>query len=600
MGFAWGYALLFAGTLAVVSAITSAIRTNAHSAGAAVANFLLNFFITGFIDLMVIMFVRPMLNLPGLALLIFLNILFAAVYASIVDFVIASGDYEGVGAATVLFWIGLVVFGVIWSIGHNSGHNAYKASHLVRVVEEKTGQPPASSTAHMKILSTDQARVKASNAMSSGEASTRNFQTYLNLGPATLQMVQGRLWYVFPLMFDGAINKHRLHGIEPGYIMINAEDPTAEPVERYDGIYSMIVSLGAGQGGQPDRWAYDHGWIHYLLRDPTLEIRDDGAPFYTLTLLKPRLGWTFDAPVGVLVINAHTGQIVHYNPGNVPQWIDRVYSEQMAKQIANWYGFYGHAPFGGRGNTNRYKISGDPVMVYTGGEHPSWRMLETSYGAETSTYRVIEMDSHTGAMRVYKPLEPMGTEDTVYEAFQAGSGVGAQMIRANHYQPVDLSLHVIYGHLTWMVTYEPEGSHPSFVGLGFVDAYHVAANNVAFGSAKSQALQNYLQQLSQEQNANGNAPGAGGQYVTVTGTVASVAWDIQGGTKYYYFTLNGPHGKPDETHVYSGTSSLGPAIVLAEPGDHVKLRVLKITQNDSQQTLQYFSDAQHPLTPAGS
>ena len=35
------------------------------------------------------------------------------------------------------------------------------------------------------------------------------------------------MWYVFPLEFDGAGNKHRLHGIEPGYIMVSAEDPNA-------------------------------------------------------------------------------------------------------------------------------------------------------------------------------------------------------------------------------------------------------------------------------------------------------------------------------------------------------------------------------------
>ena len=85
-----------------------------------------------------------------------------------------------------------------------------------------------------------------------------------------------------------------------------------------DGLYSMVISLGGGQGSEPDRWAYSHGYSGYLLDDPTLEINDQGLPFYTVTLLQPRVGWTFGAPVGVLVINAHTGQINRYALSDVP------------------------------------------------------------------------------------------------------------------------------------------------------------------------------------------------------------------------------------------------------------------------------------------
>ena len=80
----------------------------------------------------------------------------------------------------------------------------------------------------------------------------------------------------------------------------------------------MVISLGGGQGSEPDRWAYSHGYSGYLLDDPTLEINDQGLPFYTVTLLQPRVGWTFGAPVGVLVINAHTGQINRYALSDVP------------------------------------------------------------------------------------------------------------------------------------------------------------------------------------------------------------------------------------------------------------------------------------------
>ena len=365
-----------------------------------------------------------------------------------------------------------------------------------------------------------------------------------------------------------------------------------------DGLYSMVISLGGGQGSEPDRWAYSHGYSGYLLDDPTLEINDQGLPFYTVTLLSPRVGWTFYAPVGVLVINAHTGQISRYALGGVPYWVDRVYSQQMAMTIANWYGEYSQAGFQGIGSSdaNRFQVSSEPVMVYTGASHPVWRMLLTSYNNDNSVSKIIEMNAATGAMRIYTPQLPMSIEAPVIQAFDNASGVGATLVKADHYQAVDLTLHVIYGHLTWLATYEPQGSNPSFVGIGFVYAYEATANNVVFGSSKSAALQNYLTQLASMASANGGAPEQGGQYQTITGKIAAIGWDVTGGQKYWYVTLAGQPG-----HVYVGTvASVGPALVLAQTGDPVTISILNVGAQESTQTMQSFTDARIPLNAPGS
>ena len=534
---------------------------------------------------------RPMMTFGGLVPLILVNLVVMVVTAT-------AATFRRLNAGSAAAALAIVTFGTVWVIGHNSGHNAYLASHLVSVTVAPGDQMPASSTDHMVIVSPDIATTKASQAMATGVAGQRNYSTYLQLGPATLQYVDGRMWYVFPLEFDGAGNKARLHAIEPGYIMVSAEDPNAIPVEHYDGPYSMVVSLGGGQGSEPDRWAYSHGYSGYLLDDPTLEIDDQGRPYYTVTLLSPRLGWTFDAPVGVLVIDAHTGQITRYALGDVPSWVDRVYSQQMAMTIANWYGEYSEAGFQGVGssNANRFRVSGEPVMVYTGASNPVWRMLLTSYNSDNSVSKIIEMNAATGAMRVYTPQRPMSIEDPVIQAFDNASGTGATLVKADHYQAVDLTLHVIYGHLTWMATYEPEGSNPSFVGIGFVDAYQATANNVVFGNSKSAALQNYLAQLATEGTANGTAPEQGGLYQTITGKIAAMGWDITGGQKYWYITLAGHPG-----HVYVGTvSSVGPALVLAQPGDPVTIRILNVGAQESTETMQSFTDARVPLQASGS
>ena len=315
----------------------------------------------------------------------------------------------------------------------------------------------------MVIVSPDIATTKASQAMATGLAGQRNYSTYLQLGPATLQYVDGRMWYVFPLEFDGAGNKARLHAVVPGYIMVSAEDPNATPVEHYDGLYSMTISLGGGQGSEPDRWAYSHGYSGYVLNDPTLEINDQGLPFYTVTLLSPRVGWTFNAPVGVLVINAHTGQISRYALGGAPDWVDRVYSQQLAMTIANWYGEYSQAGFQGIGSSdaNRFQVSGAPVMVYTGGGHPVWRMLLISFNNDNSVSKIIEMNAASGAMRVYTPQLPMGIEAPVVQAFDNASGIGATLVKADHYQAVDLAIgwDVTGGQKYWYITLVGQPGH---------------------------------------------------------------------------------------------------------------------------------------------
>jgi len=389
------------------------------------------------------------------------------------------------------------------------------------------------------------------------------------------------------------------------------------------------------------RYVRDHlpGAAGYTLQDPTMEIIDSnqpqapaGTPFFTVTMLKPQVGHTFPAPVAVAVINAHTGQITKYDlPGHGPDqlaahapWVDRVYSATTAEQIANWYGMYNQGGWPGIGSTNanRFQVSGDPVLTYTGDENPSWRMLLTSYNSESSVYRIVEFDSATGAMRIYKPTGPMGIETTVAQAFCNAQGLGAGNVRSNHLVPEHMTLHVIDGNLVWMASYEssknngasdasasdqqegdtgdPCGNgeapadNPTFTGIGFVPAYSATASNAVFGATRAQALQNLFSSLAGQGNAQGSAS-AGASEVTVSGTLCEKDVD-PGAQATYYLTLCGAGGKSDFTRVYTGTSAVGPAIVLAHAGDPVVMKVFKATASNSQQQIQGFSDPRHPVS----
>jgi hypothetical protein len=623
--------------LGVISAVLSLIRSKGTGGTAAAVNFFGNLIVTGFaVTWPIVGLVLPSATFFGVLPLIFLDLVLALIIALCAD-----AAAEGLSVAPIVMVILVIVSGISWVVGDNGPHDAKAAANIVHVTQEPNDALPASVTSDLVVVTPDQAATKASQAMSSGIAATRNFATYTNPGPATLQRIDGKMWYAFQLEFDGSGNKQRLHAVVPGYILISAEDPNAPAVERYDGNYTMIVSLAGGQGSEPMRYVRDHlpGAAGYTLQDPTMEIIDSnqpqapaGTPFFTVTMLKPQVGHTFPAPVAVAVINAHTGQITKYDlPGHGPDqlaahapWVDRVYSATTAEQIANWYGMYNQGGWPGIGSTNanRFQVSGDPVLTYTGDENPSWRMLLTSYNSESSVYRIVEFDSATGAMRIYKPTGPMGIETTVAQAFCNAQGLGAGNVRSNHLVPEHMTLHVIDGNLVWMASYEssknngasdasasdqqegdtgdPCGNgeapadNPTFTGIGFVPAYSATASNAVFGATRAQALQNLFSSLAGQGNAQGSAS-AGASEVTVSGTLCEKDVD-PGAQATYYLTLCGAGGKSDFTRVYTGTSAVGPAIVLAHAGDPVVMKVFKATASNSQQQIQGFSDPRHPVS----
>ena len=80
----------------------------------------------------------------------------------------------------------------------------------------------------------------------------------------------------------------------------------------------------------------------------------------------------------------------------------------------------------------------------------------------------------------------------------------------------------------------------------------------------------------------------------MTGKIAELGWDITGGQKYWYITLDGQPGR-----VYVGTvASVGPALVLAQPGDQVTIRILNVGAQESTETSSP-SPARVPLQAPG-
>jgi hypothetical protein len=295
LGVLW--AVLFAGG----AGLLALVRRNFKKDGirASVITFAVNFLILLFVDGFGLWAGRPMMTFPtGLLFLVFMNLLILAIITWIIDRNVGrsaavvtgwkprsrtavrkahSGGGRTISAAPVIAAILTVVGGIWFIVGHNSGGNAWKASHIVPVTVEQTDALPPSSTSHMLIVTPGIAYARASQAMASGVSGRLGYNTYLNLGDPTPEFLYGSAQYAFPLEVDGNGNKQRLHGVVPGYIVVNGENPNATPLEVYGGDHTMKVDVGMGQGAEPDRWVHDHGYANYLYDQPQFQVDPQGA-----------------------------------------------------------------------------------------------------------------------------------------------------------------------------------------------------------------------------------------------------------------------------------------------------------------------------------
>jgi hypothetical protein len=80
-----------------------------------------------------------MMTFGGLVPLILVNLVVMVITTT-------ASTFRRLNAGSVAAALATVTFATVWLVGHNSGHNAYLASHLVSVTVAPSDQLPASST----------------------------------------------------------------------------------------------------------------------------------------------------------------------------------------------------------------------------------------------------------------------------------------------------------------------------------------------------------------------------------------------------------------------------------------------------------------------
>ncbi len=363
--------------------------------------------------------------------------------------------------------------------------------------------------------------------------------------------VNGAPVRVQPLGYDGVIKwfLNRDTGI-PAYITVDMKSQNTKIVRLEQGIkYSPSAYLN-------DRLER-HLRFHYptaMFGDVKFELDEEGNPFWVVPVYKHRIMLLAGTDVkGVVTCNPVTGETQYYPLGEIPDWIDNVYSAELIMEQYNWYGLY-HNGFinsliGQKGcviTTEGYNYipKNNDVYCYTG---------VTSVVSDESNIGFIFSDMRTRETEYY---EIAGAEE--YSAMSSAEGL-VQNLKYRATFPLLLNIH---DQPTYTVALKDDAGLVKMYGMVNMAQYQ----DVVTGKTIKECLANYEQLLiddgliqPEEQELT--------ETVEVEGKITDLRSAVRDGTTYYYLRLD------DGDAYYSLSASENETAVLLNEGDTVHLVV---------------------------
>jgi hypothetical protein len=332
-------------------------------------------------------------------------------------------------------------------------------------------KPPTADLQHVRV-------VPEESAIFSGSKVLGQLGAYYRVGDYSVQSENGKLVWVAPLDFQGAI-QWLARGTSPGVIVVSAENPDA-PAElrqrqplRY--IPSALLNTNLMR----------HVYMSYgteLLLETTLQLDAAGDPKYIVTLGRPTIGWSGETVTAVVIVDPTTGamqRIPRDQFASLPAWISRVYPADLALEYNDWLGRYVHGWWNSVVTKRdvHLPVRDEVFGLLLDANRFVWFADHTSPNAtDDSMTGFTYMDSRTGAMVYYTSA---GGE---FNSVAAERSVSANpIITQGRLIPTQPILYNI-GQNTWVVP--AVASNGKFQTLALVQA---AGGHVVVGNSSSSA-----------------------------------------------------------------------------------------------------------------
>lgn len=371
------------------------------------------------------------------------------------------------------------------------------------------------------------------------------------LGEFFIQKVNGKLYWIAPLVHSGFFKWLNNSEGTTGYVMVSAtNERDVKLVQEVNGKpIRLKYQDEAYFQSDTRRYLYFNGYSTIGLADFTFEIDEKGTPFWVATKYKKEIGFSGNDATGVVVLNAQTGDITEYDIKNTPTWVDRIQPISFIKDQLNDWGEYvkGYWNFS---NENKLQITEDLTLVYGKDNKSYWYTGITSVGKDESAVGFVLVDTRTKETTFYKQ-----SGATEYAAQSSAQGkVQEKGFTAS--LPIPYNINNIP---TYVMTLKDNGGLVKMYAMVSIADYTI----VGTGNTMREALTAYKTAF----NSSGNKINADSKSAkkVIESVVVRIQNDVKNGNSFYYFTVK------DYPNIFVGSSQISNQLPITAVGDNVKI-----------------------------
>lgn len=372
------------------------------------------------------------------------------------------------------------------------------------------------------------------------------------LGEFALQKVGNDLFWIAPLLHSGFFKWLNNREGTPGYVMVSASNERdVRFVQEIDKKPIRLRYQHEAYGfDQLERHLYFSGYMTRPLADYTFEVDDQFKPYWVATLYEKKIGFAGEDAIGVVTVDAQTGEINEYTIENAPLWIDRIHPEDFIDDQLDDWGEYVKG-FWNISNEGKLEVSQDLSLVYGNDERSYWYTGLTSVGADEGTVGFILCDTRTKKTKWYKQIG--ATE-------QAARYSAMGKVQEKGYIASDPIVYNINNNATYVMSLKDQAGLVKMVAMVAVEDYSI----VGVGNDLTEALRAYRSAL----NASGSntTTTSNAQRFSIRSRITRISNDVNSGNTYYYLMLENYGHK-----IFVGTSAVSPELTLSAIGDYVNI-----------------------------
>ena len=379
-------------------------------------------------------------------------------------------------------FIGIVTVIIIMIIGGIAGSPLFRAkkyANLITVEEAdfQTDMPETTEITNIALMDTASAKVlgnrklgSLSDVVSQFEISDQYTQINYKGSPQKVANLE------YNNFFKWANNNE--NGV-PGYVRVDPLTSQAYYVKLNSGMKYVDSAFFGEDLMRKLRFSYPTK----IFGDTYFEVDDEDNPRYIISCMKPNAGLFGAKDVSeVIIFNPCDGSSEIYDVKNVPQWVDVVYTGDLATKKYNWYGELGGGFFnsifsqkGCRMTTDDYGYLAmdDDIWYYTG---------VTSVTGDESNIGFILSNARTGEYKFY-PI--VGAEE--YSAMSAAEGE----VQEKGYEASFPSLINVADQASYIMVLKDNNKLVKLYALVNVENY----SYVATGESQAKAIANYKRLL---------------------------------------------------------------------------------------------------------